>query len=274
MAKLLNLGCGGHYHKDWVNIDFNCTGEGVIAYDLLKGIPFPDDTFDAVYHSHVVEHFSKNDGIFFIKECFRVLESGGIIRVVAPDLEMIIKNYQKSLEDAINGVENADLNYDWMMLELYDQTVRSFNGGEMGKYLTDPEIKNKDFVISRIGSLEEHSKPRIETMERIKKINMSNIYSKFEKAKRYFALLLVRVIFGKEISIAFKEGLFRHSGEIHRWMYDRFSLKRLLQQAGFVDINICKADESHIPDFNIYRLDVVNGKVRKPDSLFMEAIKP
>jgi hypothetical protein len=73
---------------------------------------------------------------------------------------------------------------------------------------------------------------------------------------------------------AFEEGVFRNSGEIHRWMYDRYSLRRLLEQAGFIDVRICRADESRIPDFNSYNLDVVEGKVRKPVSLFMEGIKP
>jgi hypothetical protein len=57
-------------------------------------------------------------------------------------------------------------------------------------------------------------------------------------------------------------------------MYDRYSLRRLLEQAGFIDVRICRADESRIPDFNSYNLDIVEGKVRKPVSLFMEGIKP
>jgi predicted SAM-dependent methyltransferase len=45
-------------------------------------------------------------------------------------------------------------------------------------------------------------------------------------------------------------------------------------KTGFIDVRVCRADESRIPDFNIYNLDVVEGKIRKPDSLFMEGIKP
>jgi len=56
-------------------------------------------------------------------------------------------------------------------------------------------------------------------------------------------------------------------------MYDRFSLNRLLENTGFNEIKVCTANESHIPDFNIYQLDVVNGKVRKPESIFFEALK-
>ena len=31
----------------------------VIAHDLRRGIPFADESFDVVYHSHVLEHLSR-----------------------------------------------------------------------------------------------------------------------------------------------------------------------------------------------------------------------
>jgi hypothetical protein len=57
-------------------------------------------------------------------------------------------------------------------------------------------------------------------------------------------------------------------------MYDQFSLKQLLEQCGFSDVRRCTAFESMMDRFDSYHLDVVNGEVRKPDSLFMEAVKP
>jgi hypothetical protein len=57
--------------------------------------------------------------------------------------------------------------------------------------------------------------------------------------------------------------------------FDRLSLSRLLAKVGFVDIKICQANESRIPNFNSYYLDVLpDGRVRKNDSLFVEGIKP
>ena len=81
------------------------------------------------------------------------------------------------------------------------------------------------------------------------------------------------MIAGNEAKQAFEEGLFRNSGEIHRYMYDRFSLRRLLAQSDFTNVCVCRPDESRITDFNNYNLDVLDGKTRKPDSLFVEAIK-
>lgn len=137
--KYLNLGCGYHYSKDevWTNLDFTSTGEHVIGHNLLNGIPFDDHSFDVVYHSHVLEHFSKSDAPAFLKECYRVLKPDAIIRIAIPDLEQIARLYLKYLELGIANPddENIRANYDWLLIEMYDQTVRNHSGGEMGKYL-------------------------------------------------------------------------------------------------------------------------------------------
>ena len=70
-------------------------------------------------------------------------------------------------------------------------------------------------------------------------------------------------------------GRFRRSGEVHLWMYDRYSLGRLLENSGFIGIRQCCADESYMFGFSSFDLDTLSdGTVRKPDSLFMEAIRP
>jgi predicted SAM-dependent methyltransferase len=72
--KYINLGCVSHFHEDWVNVDFVVTGKDVIAHNLNLDIPFENDTFEVVYHSHVLELFSKDKVDFFIRECYRVLK--------------------------------------------------------------------------------------------------------------------------------------------------------------------------------------------------------
>jgi len=62
-------------------------------------------------------------------------------------------------------------------------------------------------------------------------------------------------------------------GKVHYWTYDRFWLKRLIQQAGSKKISIKNPNESDIPDWNAYELDVKGGCVIDPTSIFMEATK-
>lgn len=52
--KLLNLGCGQKYLRDWVNIDSVSNSEHIQAYKLLNGIPMNDNCVDVNYHSHVL----------------------------------------------------------------------------------------------------------------------------------------------------------------------------------------------------------------------------
>ena len=56
-------------------------------------------------------------------------------------------------------------------------------------------------------------------------------------------------------------------------MYDRFSLGRLLQNIGFESLEVQTAFDSNITDWKTFELDAIGEDIRKPDSLFMEAIK-
>jgi predicted SAM-dependent methyltransferase len=268
--KMLNLGCGGTFHPDWINIDLFSTSPQVTAHDVRKGIPYPDGYFDVVYHSHVLEHMSASQGRLFMREALRVLKPGGTVRVVVPDLERIAKCYLEKLEGALQNVPLAAEDYDWMMLELFDQLVRTSFGGEMARYLARPHISNRDFVRARMGQEADavqvsssspqaglfHSLPLLVNRLRLK-----------------LARLAVLLIAGNDAVTSFKEGLFRDSGEIHKWMYDRFSLKRLLTQFGVENVQVCRADESRIPDFARYQLDTMKGDIRKPDSVYVEGTR-
>jgi SAM-dependent methyltransferase len=274
---LLNVGCGTTFHPGWTNLDLASTRADVVVQDIRKGISYPNQSFDAVYSSHLLEHLSQGEAFGLVGECFRVLKVGGILRVVVPDLEAIVRTYLNTLEALGLGNSQREADYDWMMLELYDQTVRSKSGGEMARYLASPGISNKEFIVSRIG-LEANNFWKRDTAGNgksvIGKIKEKGLPWLIHRVRNDIARMLVRLVAGAGAYRAFDEGLFRHSGEIHRWMYDRYSLCRLLTRCGFVNVADCKAGVSRIPDYGQYELDVVNGRIRKPDSLFMEAIRP
>jgi len=146
--KYLNIGCGNKFHKAWINIDMISYSPYVIQYNLLKGIPYPDNYFEVIYHSQVLEHIPKEKAPEFIRECFRVLKPGGIMRVVVPDLQNIVTEYIKFLNQNLeNPTEESEANYDWILLEMYDQTVRNYSGGQMGKYLNQTKLLNEEYVL-------------------------------------------------------------------------------------------------------------------------------
>lgn len=276
--RYLNIGCGTNFHKAWVNIDIHSSSPYVEVHNIRNGLPFQPEEFHAVYCSHLLEHLKKNEAILLLKEVVRILMPRGVIRVVVPDLESIAQIYLEKLNAVYNGAIEAEPDYDWILLELFDQTVRNSGGGEMLHYLCNKNIKNKNFVLSRIGMEAEifFNKKKDTLLENQSADIKARKSIKFAIKKTKFDILrlLVKFIGDKDILEAFDEGIFRNSGEVHRWMYDRYSLKRLLQCVGFQDIQVCKANESRIVDFNTFDLDIINGVVRKPDSLFMEGIKP
>ena len=271
--KYLNLGCGYTFIQDWTNVDFVSSSKYVIAHDLLKGIPFPDNSFDLVYHSHVLEHFPRSEAIKFIAECYRVLKPGGVIRVVVPDLEQIALNYIKYLNESLENVAGADQKYEWTLLEMYDQVVRETPGGEMAAYIKDVSKNNDEFLLSRNGkeveglmkNLRKQDITSVPSGSKLRKFLSSVYHFKFNKALERIAL--------KENYEGYKNSQFRKQGEIHQWMYDRFSIKKMLEGKGFKNVEKRSAFSSNINEWSDYKLDGENGMIRKPDSLFMEAIK-
>lgn len=281
--KLLNLGCGQKYHKDWINIDFISNSDNVIPHNLLEGIPLENESVNVVYHSHVLEHFSKTDGLKFMNECFRVLKPNGIIRIAVPDLETIAKEYLRNLELAASGNMEGKNNYEWIKLELLDQMVRNKSGGAMKEYLFQPKLPNEKYVYERIG-IEGKSirqaflNNQVSSTKKLKATSSKNsLMKRFLKKIKDKIFNKSRKSKNKVLTVAQKKALrigqFRLNGEIHQWMYDRYSLTELLKEVGFSKIIISTAFESEIDHWEKYQLDVIDGETRKPDSLFIEAKK-
>ncbi len=298
MAKYLNLGCGNRtvQSTEWLNADFTAHTPGILAVDLRKKLPFDDDQFDLVYHCHVLEHLTCSDAENFLAECRRILKPGGIIRVVVPDLENIIREYIHLLEQIRAGITEAEFQYDWIMLELYDQAVRQIPGGMMLKYLQQLEIPGRDYVLQRGGKevgdiIARHQIAYAGKRSPSKKFNSPwhrLRYYLFWKPKQWLRSLptnvkyfvpmirekLISLLLGQEYNLL-KIIRFRHSGEIHQWMYDAYSLGKLLQKVGFTAIQVQNPERSFLNCWREFNLDTEpDGSIYKPHSLYMEAQKP
>jgi len=99
----LHLGCGLVLLKGWLNILYEprqdygrlkeVDGRSLLNYNLLKQWPIDDHSIKFIAGSHFIEHLDLNSGITFVKESFRTLKTGGIIRLSCPDLEIYARNY-------------------------------------------------------------------------------------------------------------------------------------------------------------------------------------
>jgi predicted SAM-dependent methyltransferase len=88
----VNLGCGDHPFNGWLNVDLG--GQPNLFWDLTRPFEWaPAGAFDLCYSEHVLEHFSRPVGIAILREAFRSLRPGGIVRIAVPDLANVVRMY-------------------------------------------------------------------------------------------------------------------------------------------------------------------------------------
>ncbi|MFZ0277950.1 MAG: methyltransferase domain-containing protein [Candidatus Sulfotelmatobacter sp.] len=153
---LLNLACGTRTDANWNNLDFSpyallrrqpllvkflrktgflsdqrylrlqAVDPAIIRWNLARGIPFEGASFDVVYHSHFLEHLDRGAALLFLRECHRVLKTDGILRVVVPDLELLLRTYCTALADLdLEDSLTAETAHECAIYRLFDQMVRS-----------------------------------------------------------------------------------------------------------------------------------------------------
>lgn len=274
MMKKLNLGCGNKYSLNWTNVDFHSDSSSVISCNLLQPLPFPNNSFDAVYSSHLLEHFSKEDALKIMYECFRLLKPGGIVRMVVPDLEYTCREYLR----VIDRIEHEEVShqYEWIILELIDQMVRTKAGGLMADYLSqiqeDFDKEAMHYVEQRVGTHIWQQIPKQANLSIAQKI-LSVKPFQIKNKLVYAYLKLVKQVIPSSLRQAMLDST--PLGEKHKWMYDRYSLNQLFRKAGFIDILPLDAQTSSIKDFHLDSLDInTDGTPYKPGSLYFEGIKP
>lgn len=87
----LEIGSGPRL-PGWVTLDRNPAAH--VQHDLNAPLPFPDASVDEIYSSHVFEHFSYPTPLLaIVRECHRVLRTGGTIRVAVPDASIYLRAY-------------------------------------------------------------------------------------------------------------------------------------------------------------------------------------
>lgn len=85
--RVLDVGCGEHKYPGAVGLDARAI-EPVNVAGSATDLPFEDDTFDYLYSSHVIKHFSHRTGQEILQEWVRVLCPGGTIEIRCPWLRI------------------------------------------------------------------------------------------------------------------------------------------------------------------------------------------
>ncbi len=127
-GKFLDVGCGlglGLAFANQLGFELHATeyDEGAINFikeqfdvDVYRGelmkAEFPDNYFDMVHISHVIEHVTNPRA--YIKEIYRILKKGGILFIATPDIESKLYTWYRALNmfrlsvpKVIDGLEHT-----------------------------------------------------------------------------------------------------------------------------------------------------------------------
>jgi predicted SAM-dependent methyltransferase len=156
---LVNVGAGGAGQPGWVNVDV-APDEGInCLYDCRKSLPFSDGSVRGIFCEHFLEHLDyTEEAPAFLQECLRVLEPGGVIRVVVPDVEAYLLAYCQPGWSAFQqlgrvGEKREDSFFEGNVyetkMELVDQVCRQ---GYQHKFSYD--YSTVEFLLNRFGYAE------------------------------------------------------------------------------------------------------------------------
>jgi len=154
----LNVGASPIWHKEgWVILDHKAkeNTESVIRGDA-KNIHLPDQSVSVLFCSHMLEHVPHYRIQQVLLEFSRVLEVGGTLRLLTPDLEKVAKAYVNK-DDAFFKVAKEedesirqDLGYGGMMMNflispgqdtvMLTRDLKEFVGGYAHHYSYDLEM--------------------------------------------------------------------------------------------------------------------------------------
>lgn len=102
----LNIGCGEHIKEGWLNVDL-LPRKGAYYLDAAQPFPFADESFRYVFSEHLFEHLSYEGGKNMLREVYRILRPGGVLRLAMPTMDFL----QSLLEKPEDGQTKEYVNW-------------------------------------------------------------------------------------------------------------------------------------------------------------------
>jgi SAM-dependent methyltransferase len=88
--------------------------------NAAKHFPYSNGAFDNVFSCHMLEHLYRSEAVSCVNEVYRVLKPGGVFRVIVPDLDIAVREYDGTdpgsfLEKIYVNTQRRDKNrHHWM----------------------------------------------------------------------------------------------------------------------------------------------------------------
>ena len=92
-SRRLQFGCGAFPAAGWINTNL-LPGEGVdFSGDIREGLPLPSDSIQYIASMHALVELPYLEVVPALRELYRILEPGGMLRLGLPDLDRAIAAY-------------------------------------------------------------------------------------------------------------------------------------------------------------------------------------
>jgi predicted SAM-dependent methyltransferase len=190
-SRYVQFGCGWSAPSEWRNFDASPTlrferlpligrlytknesrfPSNVEYGDIVKGLPVSADSCKGVYCSHILEHLSLNDFREALRNTKKILQPGGIFRLVLPDLEWSIKRYfeDQSNSAAIDFMKETSLGHE-RRAKGFKRSITTWFGNSQHLWMWDykaikSELEDTGFVEVRRASFGDSSDPAFRTVE-------------------------------------------------------------------------------------------------------------
>jgi SAM-dependent methyltransferase len=162
-AVRLNLGCGGHLLSyGFINIDRQWVGpvsDGGAdtlrfqQHNLLKGIPYEDNSVDYIVCHHFLEHLTYEQGRSLLLEVARVLKKGGRISLVTPDFAWLVSQYRSNvgtLEQTANLMLFCEGPDGDKHRSAYDRVLLTRLAWESGLYVSEIPVSELPYLVADV----------------------------------------------------------------------------------------------------------------------------
>ena len=124
----LQIGCGPTVLPGWINTDFDSDYPVDFIMDITRRLPFPGNSFDAIYGEEVIEHIDFEQGKRFLSEARRILKPGGAIRLTTPGADELCRVYLGLETHSADDFEQFWINPEEFSAEMWLTSNFSFYG--------------------------------------------------------------------------------------------------------------------------------------------------
>ncbi|MCW3849345.1 methyltransferase domain-containing protein [Sphingomonas sp. LB-2] len=139
--------------------------------DVTRRLPVADNAAELVYCSHVLEHLPLDGFRAALAETFRILQPGGIFRLVVPDLEVLIDQYKASNDDdaAVKFVRDTIMGQETRPRGL-GASIRDMLGNAQHRWMWDyrslaSELAATGFIAIRRAQFGDNANPALSAIE-------------------------------------------------------------------------------------------------------------